>query len=211
MISLIAILYDVTTLLQLNVIKFLYIFWSPKDLQLTGQFICIPKPGRKWLCKRPYWSFTLKVTNSLTSFWSLLMVTKSHATKSFWLWGVSSLMFKTVDETSTNDPFAMKDANTKDLQAFVDYIYTDQVREMLQQTDFWLLLTNSSWMTSRWSVLEEWLTQLLWTMLVKSSMSLIISTVETCWLGKCLGNFKITWNWGLKTALRFFLLGISMI
>ena len=45
-------------------------------------------------------------------------------------------MFKTVDETSTNDPFAMKDANTKDLQAFVDYIYTDQVREMLQQTDF---------------------------------------------------------------------------
>ena len=38
-------------------------------------------------------------------------------------------MFKTVDENSTNEPFAMKDANTKDLQAFVDYIYTDQVRE----------------------------------------------------------------------------------
>ena len=38
-------------------------------------------------------------------------------------------MFKNVSENSTNEPLKVQSANTKDLQAFVDYIYPDQVRE----------------------------------------------------------------------------------
>ena len=38
-------------------------------------------------------------------------------------------MFKNVSENSTNEPLKVQNANTKDLQAFVDYIYTNKVTE----------------------------------------------------------------------------------
>ena len=38
-------------------------------------------------------------------------------------------MFKNVSENSTNEPLKVQSANTKDLQAFVDYIYTNKVTE----------------------------------------------------------------------------------
>ena len=38
-------------------------------------------------------------------------------------------MFKNVSEYSTNEPLVLSGANTQDLQAFIDYIYTDQVSQ----------------------------------------------------------------------------------
>ena len=40
-------------------------------------------------------------------------------------------MFKNVSENCTNEPLKVESANTKDLQAFVDYIYTDKVKQTL--------------------------------------------------------------------------------
>ena len=54
-------------------------------------------------------------------------------------------MFKNVSENSTNEPLKVQSANTKDLQAFVDYIYTNKVTEnaatigLLTLSDMFLL------------------------------------------------------------------------
>ena len=38
-------------------------------------------------------------------------------------------MFKNISENCTNEPLKVESANTKDLQAFIDYIYTDKVNK----------------------------------------------------------------------------------